>query len=82
MNWIKNSKARGHLFCRYADDCNIYMSKAEKQANELWKDKSLIEKRLKLKVNKEKSAVGVPTSGSFWDLALQGKRRRSKNPGT
>ena len=44
MNWIRAGKDERHRFCRYADDCNIYVSsrKAGEQGAEvsqsLWKE--------------------------------------------
>lgn len=56
---------RGHSFVRYADDCNIYV--ASRRAGErVYKSiKSFIDKRLKLKVNEQKSAVGAPSRRKF-----------------
>ncbi len=52
---------RGHRFCRYADDCNIYV-KSKKAGNRVMDSiGQFIEKRLKLKVNREKSSVDYPT---------------------
>ena len=61
----KELEARGHLFCRYADDCNIYVR--SKRAGERIMEgiSRYIEKRLKLKVNKQKSAVGSPYERKF-----------------
>ena len=56
---------RGHRFCRYADDCNIYV-KSKKAGNRVMNSVSqFIEKRLKLKVNRDKSAVDYPTNRKF-----------------
>ena len=56
---------RGHRFCRYADDCNIYV-KSKKSGNRVMDSVSqFIEKRLKLKVNRDKSAVDYPTNRKF-----------------
>jgi group II intron reverse transcriptase/maturase len=48
---------RGHSFCRYADDCNIYV-KSKKAGERVMKSVlHFIEKKLKLKVNRRKSGV-------------------------
>ena len=48
---------RGHRFCRYADDCNIYL-KSERAAERTHSSMvRFIEEKLKLKVNRIKSAV-------------------------
>ncbi|MBE3036937.1 MAG: group II intron reverse transcriptase/maturase [Candidatus Atribacteria bacterium] len=61
----KELERRGHRFCRYADDCNIYV-KSKKAGNRVMDSVSqFIEKRLKLKVNREKSAVDYPTRRKF-----------------
>ena len=61
----KELERRGHRFCRYADDCNIYV-KSKKAGNRVMDSVSqFIEKRLKLKVNREKSAVDYPTNRKF-----------------
>jgi RNA-directed DNA polymerase len=48
---------RGHKFCRYADDCNIYV-KSEKAGHRVMESViKFIEGKLKLRVNREKSGV-------------------------
>lgn len=48
---------RGHNFCRYADDCNIYV-RSRKAGERVMKSMiEYIEKKLKLKVNRTKSGV-------------------------
>jgi RNA-directed DNA polymerase len=56
---------RGHKFVRYADDCNIYV-KTKKAGNRVMNSvTSFIEKKLKLKVNLDKSAVDRPWRRKF-----------------
>lgn len=52
-------------FVRYADDCNIYV--ASERAGERVKESitKFLAKRLRLKVNEEKSAVGKPSKRKF-----------------
>lgn len=53
----KELESRGHSFCRYADDCNIYV-KSKKAGERVMKSIiDFIEKKLKLKVNRTKSGV-------------------------
>jgi len=61
----KELEKRGHRFCRYADDCNVYVK--TKRAGERVKDsmKDYLEKVLRLKVNEEKSAVDRPWKRKF-----------------
>ena len=56
----KEIERRGLRFCRYADDCNIYVK--TKRAGEHVKQSitKYLEKKLKLKVNEAKSAVDHP----------------------
>ena len=61
---------RGHRFCRYADDCNIYV--ASKRAGErvLASITHFVETRLKLKVNQDKSAVDRPWNRKFLGYSM------------
>lgn len=56
---------RGHSFCRYADDCNIYVSSERAAHRVLASVTQFLEKRLKLKVNRDKSAADRPWKRSF-----------------
>lgn len=58
----KELERRNHKFCRYADDFNIYVSSAEAGNRVMASVAEFLEKKLKLKVNREKSAV-APSSG-------------------
>ncbi len=56
---------RGHRFVRYADDCNVYV-KSERAGHRVMKSVTrFVEKKLKLKVNRAKSAVARPSKRSF-----------------
>ena len=61
---------RGHKFCRYADDCNIYVK--SKRAGERVMENIIrfIEGKLKLKVNINKSAVERPWKRKFLGFTL------------
>jgi RNA-directed DNA polymerase len=48
---------RGHAFCRYADDCNIYVRSRRSGERVMASVTRFLETRLKLKVNRAKSAV-------------------------
>lgn len=48
---------RGLSFCRYADDCNIFVGSQKAGERVLASLTDFIEKKLKLKVNREKSGV-------------------------
>ena len=61
----KELESRGHKFVRYADDCNIYMKSKKAGERVMNSITCFIEKKLKLKVNKEKSAVDRPWKRKF-----------------
>ena len=56
---------RGHRFCRYADDCNIYVRSKRAGERVLASMTRFLETRLRLRVNQEKSAVDRPWKRSF-----------------
>jgi group II intron reverse transcriptase/maturase len=56
---------RGHRFVRYADDCNIYVGSQRAAERVLASIERYVEKRLRLKVNEEKSAVDLATRRQF-----------------
>ena len=53
----KELEKRGHKFCRYADDCNIYVGSRKAGERVMAWIIEFIEGKLKLKVNREKSGV-------------------------
>ena len=61
----KELERRGHSFCRYADDCNIYVRTQRSGERVMNSITRYIEKVLKLKVNREKSAVARPWKRVF-----------------
>ena len=62
---------RGHRFVRYADDCNIYV-RSEKAGRRVMESLTrFIERRLKLQVNAEKSAVARPWHRSFLGFTVR-----------
>jgi group II intron reverse transcriptase/maturase len=61
----KELEKRNHKFCRYADDSQIYV-RSRKAAKRVMESLTVfIEKKLKLKVNTTKSAVGRPWRRKF-----------------
>jgi len=65
---------RGHRFCRFADDCNIYV-KTKRAGERVFKTvTSFLEKRLKLRVNLSKSAVDRVTRRKFLGFSFHFKR--------
>jgi group II intron reverse transcriptase/maturase len=61
---------RGHRFVRYADDCNIYVRTERAGVRVMESVRSFIEKRLRLKVNVDKSEVAKPAERTFLSLKL------------
>lgn len=61
---------RGHRFCRYADDCNIYVSSKTAGERVMTAMTGFLEERLKLKVNAEKSAVARPWQRKFLGYSM------------
>ena len=53
----KELERRGHSFCRYADDSNVFVSSRKAGERVLDSLTDFIERKLKLKVNREKSGV-------------------------
>lgn len=61
----KELEKRGHKFVRYADDCNIYVKTKKAGQRVMESVASFIEEKLKLKVNRSKSAVDRPWRRKF-----------------
>lgn len=66
---------RDHRFVRYADDCSIYVRSSKSAHRVMDKIAVYLEKRLKLKVNREKSKVSIPTHSTLLGFSFY---RRSK----
>jgi RNA-directed DNA polymerase len=66
---------RNHCFVRYADDCNIYVG--SRRAGERVKRSitGFITRRLKLKVNEQKSAVARPVERKFLGFSFTGAKQ-------
>lgn len=62
---------RGHRFVRYADDCNIYVRSERAGQRVMASIKQFIERRLRLKVNEQKSAVARPEERHFVGFRLR-----------
>ena len=66
----KELERRGHVFCRYADDCNIYVASHKSGERVLLSITSFLEQSLKLKVNKDKSKVDRPARRKFLGYSM------------
>ena len=67
--------SRGHRFCRYADDCNIYVRSLAAGQRVMESVTRFLEGTLKLRVNRDKSAVAAVGERKFLGhrLLLNGK---------
>ena len=70
----KELERRGHSFCRYADDCNVYVRTQRSGERVLESLTRFLEKRLRLKVNVSKSAVGRPWERKFLGYSMTRQR--------
>src|ERR1043166_7362695 len=61
----KELERRRHKFCRYADDCNVYVQSRSAGERVLKSLTTFLDRRLRLKVNVEKSAVARPWERKF-----------------
>jgi RNA-directed DNA polymerase len=61
----KELEQRGHGFVRYADDCNVYVRSQAAGERVMASLERFLEKRLRLKVNRDKSAVERPWKRKF-----------------
>jgi RNA-directed DNA polymerase len=68
----KELEKRGHRFVRYADDCNIYVRSRKAGERVMTGIEKFLERRLKLKVNKSKSAVAKPSVRKFLGFSFTG----------
>jgi RNA-directed DNA polymerase len=66
----KELERRGLWFCRYADDCNIHVSSRRAGQRVLASVRNFLQRRLKLKVNLEKSAVARPWERKFLGYSM------------
>jgi len=70
----KELEGRGHKFCRYADDCNIYVRSERAGKRVLDSVERFLAKRLKLKVNRHKTAVARPQERKFLGFSFTSAR--------
>lgn len=66
----KELESRGHKFVRYADDCNVYVKSQRAALRVMESCTKYLERKLKLKVNTEKSRVGSPLRLKFLGFSL------------
>ncbi len=66
----KELERRGHKFCRYADDCNVYVRSRHAGERVMETLTRFLEQRLRLKVNREKSAVDRPWKRKYLGYSM------------
>ena len=66
----KELERRGHRFCRYADDCNIYVRSKQAGERVMQSITGFLENRLRLRVNAAKSAVAHVQERKFLGYRL------------
>lgn len=66
----KELERRGHAFCRYADDCNIYVATRRSGDRVMASVTRYLSERLKLTVNQAKSAVDRPWRRIFLGYSM------------
>jgi RNA-directed DNA polymerase len=74
----KELERRGHRFCRYADDCNIYVRSSRAGERVMAGVCRFLTVKLRLKVNESKSAVARPEERKFlgFTISNDGSERR------
>jgi RNA-directed DNA polymerase len=74
----KELARRGHRFCRYADDCNIYVRSRRAGERVMASVSRFLTQKLRLKVNEAKSAVARPEERQFlgFSISNDGSERR------
>jgi RNA-directed DNA polymerase len=70
----KELEKRGHAFCRYADDANVYVRTKRSAERVMSSLTQFLETRLKLVVNQEKSAVDRPWNRQFLGYGMSNHR--------
>jgi len=70
----KELEKRGHRFCRYADDCNIYVGSRRAGGRVMESLTRFLKEILKLAVNPKKSAVDRPWNRKFLGFSLTAHR--------
>ncbi|WP_256010474.1 group II intron reverse transcriptase/maturase [Desertivirga xinjiangensis] len=72
----KELEHRGHKFVRYADDCNIYVKKKRSGERVFASVSQFLEKKMRLKVNGEKSKVDQPRNRKFLGFSFYYRKGR------
>jgi len=76
----KELERRGHRFVRYADDCNVYMRSRAAGERMLASLERFLSERLRLTINRSKSAVDRPWKRSFLGYTVTWHRTPKLKP--
>ena len=76
----KELECRGHKFCRYADDVNIYVKSKRAGDRVMASVTHFLEAKLRLRVNRDKSTVDRPWKRTFLGYTVTDQRRPRLKP--
>lgn len=76
----KELERRGHRFCRYADDSNIYVRSKAAAERVMESVTNFVETKLKLRVNRDKSAVARPWKRKFLGYTITTNKQPRLKP--
>ena len=76
----KELERRGHCFCRYADDANVYVRSRRAGERVMASLTHFLESKLRLKVNRAKSAVDRPWKRKFLGYTVTNHRSPRLKP--
>jgi RNA-directed DNA polymerase len=76
----KELERRGHRFCRYADDANVYVRSQRAGERVMASLTHFLEEKLRLKVNRGKSAVDRPWKRKFLGYTVTNQRAPRLKP--
>jgi RNA-directed DNA polymerase len=76
----KELERRGHRFARYADDCNVYVQSKAAGERVMTSLERFLTKRLRLRINRDKSAVARPWSRKFLGYSVTWHKKPKLKP--
>ena len=68
---------RGHRFVRYADDCNVYVQSKAAGERVMTSLERYLWQRLRLRINRDKSAVARPWTRKFLGYSVTAHREHA-----
>lgn len=71
----KELERRGHRFVRYADDCNVYVQSKTAGERVMTSLERFLAKRLRLRINRDKSGVARPWKRKFLGYSVTWHRK-------